>query len=120
MREMAKLVKQGKIKHVGVSNFSASKMYEADKALRQSGLRLVSNQVKYNLLDRRIERNGIMETAKELGVAIIAFSPLEQGILSGKFHKNPELVKQIQGPRKWIGGFRSAGTSAYTSADHAP
>lgn len=109
MREMAKLVKQGKIKHVGVSNFSASKMYEADKALRKSGLRLVSNQVKYNLLDRRIERNGIMEAAKELGVAIIAFSPLEQGILSGKFHKNPELVKQIHGPRKWIGGFRSEG-----------
>ena len=50
-----------------------------------------------------------MEAAKELGVAIIAFSPLEQGILSGKFHKNPELVKQIHGPRKWIGGFRSEG-----------
>ncbi|MFC5651349.1 aldo/keto reductase [Paenibacillus solisilvae] len=109
MREMAKLVKQGKIKHVGVSNFSAAKMYEADKALRESGLRLVSNQVKYNLLDRRIEQSGVMEAAKELGVVIIAYSPLEQGILSGKFHKNPELVKQIQGPRKWAGGFKTGG-----------
>ncbi|BBH22780.1 oxidoreductase [Paenibacillus baekrokdamisoli] len=109
MHEMSKLVKLGKIKHVGVSNFSAAKMYEADKALRESGLRLVSNQVKYNLLDRRIERNGIMEAAKELGVAIIAYSPLEQGILSGKFHKNPELIKHIQGPRKWAGSFKPEG-----------
>ncbi|GGD86505.1 aldo/keto reductase [Paenibacillus nasutitermitis] len=106
MHAMAKLVQQGRIKHVGVSNFTADKMAEADKALREHGLRLVSNQVKYSLLDRRIERNGIMEAAKELGVAIIAYSPLEQGILSGKFHSNPELVKQISGPRKWSSGFK--------------
>ncbi|UVI30824.1 aldo/keto reductase [Paenibacillus spongiae] len=106
MREMAKLVKAGKIKHVGVSNFSAAKMREADRTLREFGLRLTSNQVKYSLLDRRIERNGVMETAKELGVAIIAYSPLEQGLLTGKFHGNPELVKQLSGPRKWAAAFK--------------
>ncbi|MCQ6562456.1 aldo/keto reductase [Paenibacillus mendelii] len=109
MREMAKLVKVGKIKHVGVSNFSAAKMREADRTLREFGLRLTSNQVKYSLLDRRIERNGIMETAKELGVAIIAYSPLEQGLLTGKFHVNPELAKQISGPRRWSSAFKPAG-----------
>lgn len=109
MRAMAKLVKQGKIENVGVSNFSAKKMREADRVLRENGLRLVSNQVKYSLLDRRIEQNDILDTAKELGVAIIAYSPLEQGILSGKFHKNPSLVKSITGPRKWGAAFRASG-----------
>ncbi|WP_219839150.1 aldo/keto reductase [Paenibacillus sp. R14(2021)] len=109
MKEMAKLVKDGRIRHVGVSNFSAAKMREADQALRAQGLRLVSNQVKYSLLDRRIERSGILETAKELGVAIIAYSPLEQGLLSGKFHKNPELVRGITGPRKLSASFKPAG-----------
>ncbi|KZE49019.1 aldo/keto reductase [Brevibacillus parabrevis] len=109
MREMAALVKQGKVKHVGVSNFSAKSMREADRVLREHGLRLVSNQVKYNLLDRRIEYNGILDTAKELGIAIIAYSPLEQGILSGKFHKNPALVRSIVGPRKWSASFRESG-----------
>ncbi|GAB1533263.1 aldo/keto reductase [Brevibacillus formosus] len=109
MNEMAKLVKQGKIQNVGVSNFSAKNMREADRVLREHGLRLISNQVKYSLLDRRIEQNGILDTAKELGIAIIAYSPLEQGILSGKFHKNPALVQSITGPRKWTSPFRSTG-----------
>ncbi|MCM3697949.1 aldo/keto reductase [Paenibacillus macerans] len=109
MKAMAKLVELGKIKHVGVSNFSAAQMREADQVLREHGLRLTSNQVKYSLLDRRIEQNGILDTAKELGVAIIAYSPLEQGILSGKFHENPSLVKAITGPRKWTAAFRESG-----------
>lgn len=109
MNAMAKLVKDGKIRHIGVSNFSAQKMREADRVLREHGLRLASNQVKYSLLDRRIEQNGVLETAKELDVAIIAYSPLEQGILSGKFHKNPQLVKAIKGPRKWTSAFRASG-----------
>lgn len=106
MKEMAKLVKESKIENVGVSNFSAKQMREADRVLREYGLRLVSNQVKYSLLDRRIEQNGVLETAKELGIAIIAWSPLEQGILTGKFHKNPNLVKSLTFPRKWAPAFR--------------
>ncbi|MDQ6418897.1 aldo/keto reductase [Paenibacillus sp. LHD-117] len=109
MKEMAKLVQAGKIRHVGVSNFSAKNMREADRILREHGLRLASNQVKYNLLDRSIERNGILDAAKELGVSIIAYSPLEQGLLSGKYHRNPELVKAMSGPRKWTSGFRATG-----------
>lgn len=109
MKAMAKLAADGKIQHIGVSNFSAKQMREADRVLREYGLRLASNQVKYNLLDRHIEHNGILETAKELGIAIIAYSPLQQGILSGKFHHNPELVKSITGPRKWSTSFRTEG-----------
>jgi aryl-alcohol dehydrogenase-like predicted oxidoreductase len=109
MRQMAKLAEQGKIRYVGVSNFNAKRMKEADSVLKEYGLRLASNQMKYSMLDRRIESNGVLETARELGIAIIAYSPLEQGILSGKFHANPELIRQTSGPRKLMKSFKPAG-----------
>jgi aryl-alcohol dehydrogenase-like predicted oxidoreductase len=64
----------------------------AGEAVRR-GLPLASNQVKYSLLDRRIEGNGVLEAARELGVTIIAYSPLEMGLLSGKFHRNRDLLR---------------------------
>ncbi|TMV13967.1 aldo/keto reductase [Paenibacillus thermoaerophilus] len=109
MREMAKLAEDGRIGQIGVSNYSARQMRTADKTLRGYGLRLTSNQVKFSLLDRRIEHDGVLETAKELGVAIIAYSPLEQGLLTGKFHRRKELAAELQGPRKWMPSFRPDG-----------
>jgi aryl-alcohol dehydrogenase-like predicted oxidoreductase len=108
MEAMAKLVKEQKIRHVGVSNFSASKMRSAWEALQKHGIHLVSNQVRYNLLDRKIESNGTMQTAKELGISIIAYSPLAQGLVTGKFHDNPALLKNI-GMRKYSSSFKPAG-----------
>jgi aryl-alcohol dehydrogenase-like predicted oxidoreductase len=55
-------------------------------------LPLASNQVHYNLLNREIETNGVLETARELGVTIIAWSPLASGLLTGKFHKDPQVL----------------------------
>ena len=92
MEEMAKLVEAGKIRSVGVSNFNAEKMRRAHRQLQKHRLPLAVNQVRYSLLDRRIEKNGILETAKELGVTIISYTPLESGLLTGKYHKNPELL----------------------------
>jgi len=92
MDEMAKLVKAGKIRSVGVSNFNAERMRRSYRRLEEHGLPLAVNQVQYSLLDRSIERNGILETAKELGVTIISYTPLESGLLTGKYHKNPELL----------------------------
>jgi len=86
MEAMAKLVKANKIRQVGVSNFSASKMRRAWETLQKSGINLLSNQVQYSLLNRKIETNGILDTAKELGITIIAYSPLAQGLVTGKFH----------------------------------
>ena len=60
MREMAGLVRAGKIRAVGVSNFSAGQMARADAALQAEGLALASNQVRVNLLDRGIESNGVL------------------------------------------------------------
>jgi aryl-alcohol dehydrogenase-like predicted oxidoreductase len=109
MRAMADLVRAGRIRAVGVSNFGASRMRRAHAALAKRGLPLASNQMKYSLLDRRIERNGILAAAKELGVTIIAYSPLEQGILSGKFHDDPSLIRRAPGPRRWMPAFRAKG-----------
>jgi aryl-alcohol dehydrogenase-like predicted oxidoreductase len=94
MDEMAKLVKAGKIRSVGISNFNPEQMRRAHRQLQEHGLPLAVNQVRYSLLDRSIENNGILETAKELGVTIIAYTPLESGLLTGKYHKNPELLEK--------------------------
>ena len=93
MDAMADLVEAGKIRSVGVSNFSSKRMRRAHKALAKRGLPLASNQVHYSLLHRNIEFDGTLETAKELGVTIIAYTPLAWGLLSGKYHRNPELLK---------------------------
>jgi len=108
MEAMAKLVKEHKIRYIGVSNFSATQMRSAWEVLQKQGIHLVSNQVRYNLLDRKIESNGILQTAKELGITIIAYSPLAQGLVTGKFHDNPDLLKNI-GMRKYSAPFKSAG-----------
>ena len=84
MDEMAKLVEAGKIRSVGVSNFSPERMRRAHRQLQKYGLPLAVNQVRYSLLDRKIERDGTLETAKELGVTIISYTPLESGLLTGK------------------------------------
>jgi aryl-alcohol dehydrogenase-like predicted oxidoreductase len=100
MNAMADLVEARKIRSVGVSNFNPARMQRAHTALAKRGLPLAVNQVKYSLLSREIETNGVLETAKELGVTIIAYTPLERGLLSGKYHKNPELLSRMSGWRK--------------------
>jgi aryl-alcohol dehydrogenase-like predicted oxidoreductase len=104
MNAMATLVKEGKIGSLGVSNFSVEQMRQAHAALEKHGLPLASNQVRFNLLDRMIEKQGILDTAKELGITIIAYSPLAQGLLTGKFHKDPGLVKRLPYSRKKAAG----------------
>jgi aryl-alcohol dehydrogenase-like predicted oxidoreductase len=95
MNALADLLDAGKIKTVGVSNFSEKRMRRAQKALRARGYSLASNQVRYNLLDRSIEKNGIMTAAKELNISLIAYSPLAQGLLGGKYHQSPDAVRKL-------------------------
>jgi len=100
MNAMADLVKDGKIRAVGVSNFNSDQMRVAQDTLQKRGLGLASNQVRYNLLNRKIEFNGVLETARALGLSLIAWAPLASGILSGKFHKNPEILTRIPAVRR--------------------
>jgi aryl-alcohol dehydrogenase-like predicted oxidoreductase len=100
MNAMADLVEAGKIRSVGVSNFNPSRMRRAYAALAKRGLPLACNQMYYSLLHREIETNGVLETAKELGVTITAYTPIERGLLSGKYHKDPALLERMSGWRK--------------------
>jgi aryl-alcohol dehydrogenase-like predicted oxidoreductase len=92
MNKMTDILEQGKIRSIGVSNYSDKKMRKAFSALSERGVPLASNQVHYSLLNRKIESNGILNTAKELGITVIAYCPLESGLLSGKFHSNHNVL----------------------------
>jgi len=100
MNAMADLVEAGQIRSVGVSNFNASQMRRAHAALSKRGLPLAVNQMEYSLLDRRIEADGVLATAKELGITITAYTPLGYGLLTGKYHKNPERLAQASPIRR--------------------
>jgi aryl-alcohol dehydrogenase-like predicted oxidoreductase len=82
---VADAVVAGKVKAVGVSNYSAEQMREAHAALARRGIPLASNQVEYSLLNRKPEVNGVMEACRELGITLIAYSPLAGGRLTGKY-----------------------------------
>lgn len=97
---MYKLVKNGDIRYVGVSNFNAKQMRKANAYLKENDLVLASNQVSYNLFNRSIKNNGVLETSKELCAGIIAYSLLHQGLLTGKFNNNPELLSKMFWMRK--------------------
>jgi aryl-alcohol dehydrogenase-like predicted oxidoreductase len=108
---MAELLQNGDIRAVGVSNFSAEQMRRAHARLTLEGLPLASNQMRYSLIDREIERDGVLDAAAELGISIIAYSPLAQGILTGKFHAE-ESIQSRRGPRKWLKRFKREGLAA--------
>ncbi len=78
-------VQQGKALYVGVSNYSAEQTREAARILGELGTPLLINQPRYSMLDRRPEDEGLMDALDELGVGSIAYSPLEQGLLTARY-----------------------------------
>jgi aryl-alcohol dehydrogenase-like predicted oxidoreductase len=100
MHEMAALVRSGRVRAVGVSNFSARQMARAGAALQAEGIPLASNQVRISLLDRGIETNGVLELARQHRVTLIAYSPLAQGVLTGRFHQDPASVRSLPWGRR--------------------
>lgn len=85
MHAMADAVEAGLIKQIGVSNYRPEQTERAFKTLQSRGLHLASNQVRYSLLDRRPERSGLLQLCKDLDVTVIAYSPIAQGVLTGKY-----------------------------------
>jgi aryl-alcohol dehydrogenase-like predicted oxidoreductase len=105
MNALADEVEQGRIKAVGVSNYSAEQLREAHKLLARRGVPLAVNQMRYSLITREIETNGVLAAARELDVTILAYSPLAQGLLTGKYTaSNPPT-----GARSMDKRFQSAG-----------
>ncbi len=85
MEAMADVYADGLVRAVGVSNYSPTQTQMAYDALAKHNIPLASNQVRFNLLDRHVERSGLVDLCRKLGVTIIAYSPLEKGILTGKY-----------------------------------
>jgi aryl-alcohol dehydrogenase-like predicted oxidoreductase len=85
MEVFADAVQAGLIRAVGVSNFRAAEMREAHAALARRGVPLATNQVHYSLLHRAPEADGVLDSCRELGITLLAYSPLEQGLLTGKY-----------------------------------
>ncbi|KAL3633818.1 hypothetical protein CASFOL_022580 [Castilleja foliolosa] len=85
---LADAVEQGLVKAVGVSNYSEKRLRAAHDQLKKRGIPLASNQVNYSLIYRLPETNGVKSTCDELGITLIAYSPLAQGALTGKYTPN--------------------------------
>lgn len=88
MDAMSDVVADGLVRAVGVSNYSPTQTRIAFEALNKHHIPLASNQVKYSLLDRHIERSGLVDLCNKLDITLIAYSPLEKGILTGKYSAN--------------------------------
>jgi aryl-alcohol dehydrogenase-like predicted oxidoreductase len=85
MTLMADAVDAGKVRAIGVSNYSAGQLRIAHAALAERGIPLASNQVEYSLLHRAPEVNGVLDACRELGITLVAYQPLAQGVLTGKY-----------------------------------
>jgi len=105
MNLMADAVEAGKVKAVGVSNYSAEQMRIAHAALAKRGIPLASNQVQYSLLHRQPEVNGVLDTCRELEITLIAYSPLAMGALTGKYSRD----KKASGFRRFTPNFSRKG-----------
>ena len=98
MKAMKRLVRLGKVRFVGISNFGLARTKAAQEALLP--LELVSNQVKYNLIDRKAETN-LLPYARDSGFTIIAHTPLARALLTGKFIRGmrPNSLAQAASPK---------------------
>ena len=85
MGALADIVKSGKALYVGISNYDGVQLKKAEQLLTEMHCPFIINQNKYSIFDRTIEKNGLKETAPKLGLGIIAFSRLAQGLLTDKY-----------------------------------
>jgi voltage-dependent potassium channel beta subunit len=86
VRAMDDLVRQGKILYWGLSRWPAEEIDRVCRVARElNASPPVSNQAQYNLATRDVERDGVQEACLRHGLGLLAFSPLKQGILSGKY-----------------------------------
>ena len=84
MQAFADIVRAGKALYIGVSEWNADQLRAAHYLARDLGIQLISNQPQYNMLWRVIEER-VVPTSKELGISQIVWSPIAQGVLTGKY-----------------------------------
>jgi len=89
------LVKAGRVKEIGCSNFSAQQLREAAAATRLRSARFVSVQNEYSLLDREPEAQVLGECARQ-GIAFLPYFPLKSGLLTGKYRKGQPIPEDTR------------------------
>lgn len=91
MEALASIVRSGKALYAGISNYNEEYTRKAAAIMKELHCPLIVNQRKYSIFDRTIEEDGVKECCREIGMGIIAFSPLAQGLLTDKYlHGIPE------------------------------
>jgi aryl-alcohol dehydrogenase-like predicted oxidoreductase len=90
------LVKAGKVREIGCSNFSADQLREAEAAVQSGAARFVCVQNEYSLLNRAAEAEVIPE-CKRLGIAFVPYFPLANGLLTGKYRKGQPMPENSRG-----------------------
>ena len=102
MALMADEVEAGRVRAIGVSNYSAAQVRVAHAALAERGLPLASVQVQYSLLHRQPETDGVLEACRELGATLIAYQPMASGLLTVKYTRG----RRPRGLRRFSPPFR--------------
>ncbi|MEF3099179.1 L-glyceraldehyde 3-phosphate reductase [Raoultella terrigena] len=101
---LAQAVQSGKALYVGISSYSPERTQQMAALLREWKIPLLIHQPSYNLLNRWVDSSGLLDTLEENGVGCIAFTPLAQGLLTGKY------LQQIpEGSRMFYEGKRDRG-----------
>ncbi|MWJ78563.1 aldo/keto reductase [Clavibacter michiganensis subsp. michiganensis] len=90
MQAFADVVRQGKALYIGVSEWTPEQLREAHGLSRELGFQLISNQPQYSALWRVIEEE-VVPTSKDLGISQIVWSPIAQGVLTGKYKPGQDL-----------------------------
>lgn len=85
MEALASIVHSGKALYAGISNYDEENTRKAKEIMNELRCPLIINQRKYSIFDRTIEDDGVKKCCKEIGMGIIAFSPLAQGLLTDKY-----------------------------------
>jgi aryl-alcohol dehydrogenase-like predicted oxidoreductase len=104
MSALADAVDAGLIKAAGVSNYSVEQTRRAHAALAEREVALACNQIPFSLLNRQHERDGLLDMCGQLGVTVVAYSPLEMGLLTGKYTPGnpPPGARNRRYGREWL------------------
>lgn len=98
MGALDQIVRSGKALYAGISSYNSERTREAASILKELGTPCVIHQPSYNMINRWIERDGLKDTLKDLGIGSIAFTPLAQGMLTDKYLKGvPQNSRAVQG-----------------------
>lgn len=101
IKQLIPLLKEGKVKHVGVSNYSLKELKEANAILNEYGFKIEGVQNHYSLINRSSETSGIIKYCQENNIIFFSYMVLEQGALSGVFNKEHPFPSDSDRGRKY-------------------